>query len=187
MSTNNNKSIDQINSEIDLKMNDLFELFWEQTSIGINNQTNRLIALNAPQFVVNDHIKEKTELMKERFNEVKDVLKEEFKKRFINEQWIDFADSVPIISTKLSTFGNNDNNGFFIDNYSIERNRRSFIKEFYIRQCGYTQIITNYDFFRYWFKWVFNYSLKNTFWNSPIGLVKRMMTKFINFNEKEVV
>ena len=81
--------------------------------------------------------------MKKRYEEIEIPLKEEFKNRFLNEQWMDMDDFVPIIPTELSMYGNDDGKGFIISNFDVERNRRSFIKDFYIDKCGYTQIKTN--------------------------------------------
>ena len=130
MTNNTNKSMDQIVSKIDLKMDELFDLFWERTLKGIDNQTERLRSLNCPQSILDNHIKDKPILMKKRYEEIEDLLKEEFKNRFLNEQWMDMCDSVSIIPTELSMYGRDDGNGFIISNFDVERNRRSFIKDF---------------------------------------------------------
>ncbi|OBR35140.1 hypothetical protein A9199_12090 [Donghicola sp. JL3646] len=137
-------SMDQIISEIDVKLDELFSIFWECTLKEIDDLTDHLSSLNAPQFLLDDYIKNQPILMKMRHEEITELLKLEFKNRFFNEQWMDMEGFVPIIPTKLSMFDRNDDfNGFIINNFEIESNRRSFVKDFYIDQCGYTQVKTN--------------------------------------------
>ena len=177
MTNNTNKSMDQIVSEIDVKMDELFDLFWERTLKGIDNQTEQLRSVNCPQFILDDHIKDKPILMKKRYEEIEDLLKEEFKNRFLNEQWMDMCDSVPIIPTELSMYGRDDGKGFIISNFDVERNRRSFIKNFYIDQCEYTQIKTKYELFKHWFKWELIAPLKFKLWDRP---TRWLRGRFIN-------
>jgi len=188
MTNNTNKSMDQIVSEIDVKMDELFDLFWERTLKGIDNQIEYLRSVNCPQFIVDNHIIDKPILMKKRYEEIEDPLKVEFKNRFLNEQWMDMDDCVPIIPTELSMYDRNDDLiGFIISNFDVERNRRSFIKDFYIDQCGYTQIKTNLELFVYWFKWNVVYSLKYNFVDRPIRTVRSSITKLFKFNKTETV
>ena len=187
MTNNTNKSMDQIVSEIDVKMDELFDLFWERTLKGIDNQTEQLRSVNCQQFILDNHIKHKPILMKKRYEEIEIPLKEEFKNRFLNEQWMDMDDFVPIIPTELSMYGNDDGKGFIISNFDVERNRRSFIKDFYIDQCGYTQIKTNSELFGDWFKWNVVYSLKHRFVDPPIRTVKITINKIFKFNKTETV
>lgn len=187
MTNNTNKSMDQIVSEIDVKMDELFDLFWERTLKGIDNQTERLRSLNCPPSILEDHIKDKPILMKKRYAEIENLLKEEFKNRFLNEQWMDMNDFVPIIPTELSMFEDDDSKGFMISNFDVERNRRLFIGDFYIDQCGYKQIKTNSELFGYWFKWNVVYSLKYNFVDRPIRTVKSSITKLFKFNKTEMV
>ena len=188
MTNNTNKSMDQIVSEIDVKMDELFDLFWERTLKGIDNQTERLRSVNCPQFILENHIKDKPILMKKRYEEIEVPLKEEFKNRFLNEQWIDMCDAVPIIPTELSKYERiDDRNYFIISNFEIEHNRRSFIKDFYIDQCGYTQIKTKSEYFRYWFKWNVVHSLKCKLWEYPIRSVKNIVNKLFKFQKTETV
>lgn len=187
MTSNINKSMDQIVSQIDVKMDELFDLFWEQTLKGIDNQTEQLRSVNCPQFILDNHIADRPILMRKRYEEIEDLLKEEFKNRFLNEQWMDVCDSVPIIPTELSMYGRDDGRGFIISNFDVERNRRLFIDDFYIVQCGYTQIKTNLELFVYWFKWNVVYSLKYNFVDRPIRTVRSSITKLFKFNKTETV
>ena len=186
MTNNTNKSTDQFVSEIDVKMDELFDLFWERTLKGIDNQIEQLRSVNCPQFILDNYIKHKPILMKKRYEEIEDLLKEEFKNRFLNEQWMDTDDCFPIIPTELSMFEDNDGTGFIISNFDVERNRRSFVKDFYIDQCGYTQIKTNSELFGDWFKWKV-FSLKIRLWDRSIRNVKISINKLFKFNKTETV
>lgn len=186
MTKDTNKTLDQIVSEIDLKLDELFDIFWERTLKGIDYQTQYLRSLNCPQIILDDHIERKPIIMKMRFDEISNHLKLEFKNRFLNEQWIDMNDSVPIIPTELSMFGRNDDLiGFIITNFEIERNRRSFLKDFYIDQCGYTQVKTNSELFGYWFKWNVVYALKHKIVDRPFRIINNTIRKILKFNKTE--
>ncbi|APO87937.1 hypothetical protein [Marivivens sp. JLT3646] len=181
-------SMDQIISEIDVKLDELFSIFWECTLKEIDDLTDHLSSLNAPQFLLDDYIKNQPILMKMRHEEITELLKLEFKNRFFNEQWMDMEGFVPIIPTKLSMFDRNDDfNGFIINNFEIESNRRSFVKDFYIDQCGYTQVKTNSELFRYWFKWNVVYALKHRFLDRPFRIIKNTISKILKFSKKEMV
>ena len=187
MIKNTNNSKDQIIHEIDMKMNELFDLFWQQTLKGIDNQTEQLRSVNCPQSILDDHIKDKPILMKKRYEEIADLLKEEFKSRFLNEQWMDMDDCFPIIPTKLSMFEDGNSKGFIISNFEVEHNRRSFIKDFFINQCGYTQIKSSSELFADWLKWKVLFSLKYRWWDRPIRIVKSKINKLFNFNKTGTV
>ena len=170
--------MDQIVSQIDVKMDELFDLFWEQTLKGIDNQTEQLRSVNCPQFILDNHIADRPILMRKRFEEIEYLLKEEFKNRFSNEQWMDMSDSVPIIPTKLSMYGRKDDLiGFITSNFEVARNQRSFFKDFYSNQCGYTQIYTKNELFKHWLKWELIAPLKFRLWDRPTSWLKR---RFMN-------
>lgn len=178
--------MDQIISDIDVKLDELFDLFWERTLKGIDRQTEHLRSLNCPQIIMDNHVARKPVLMKMRFEEIARPLKREFTNRFLNEQWMDMDDFVPIIPTELSMFDRSDEySGFIITNFEIERNRRSFLKDFYVDQCGYTQVKTSSELFRYWFKWNVVYALKHRFVGSPIRKIKNTISKISKFRKTE--
>ena len=188
MTKQTNKTVDEIVSEIDVKLDELFSIFWEYTLKEIDNRTDHLRSLNAPQFLLDDYIKNQPILMKMRFDEIACHLKLEFKNRFLNEQWMDMDGFVSIIPTELSMFDRNDDLvGFIITNFEIERNRRSFFKDFYIGQCGYTQVKTKSELFRHWFKWNVVYALKHRFVDSPIRKIKNTIRKILKFSKTERV
>ena len=187
MIKNINKANDQITSEIDVKIDELFDLFWEGTLKGIDDQTEQLRSVNCPQSILDEHIKDKPILMKKRHEEIEDLLKEEFKNRYLNEQWMDMDDCFPIIPTNLSMFEDDNSMGFIISNFEVEHNRRSFIKDFYINQCGYTQIKSNSELFKDWLKWKVVYSIKHRWWDRPIRIVKTKINKISHFIKTETV
>lgn len=121
----------QIKREIDTKLDELFDLFWECTLKEIDAQADQLRLMNCPKLTIHEHIRNKTFLMQKRYKEIEDVLKKEYKNRFINEQWMDSHDTAPTIPTALSIFENDQidgSMGFFITNRDIEHNQSIYFQ-----------------------------------------------------------
>ena len=95
--------IKQINSDINIKFDELFNLFLENT-LTSNELNIEKIKDCAPKFVIEDMRTNNPIKFKNRMVEIKEIMKTKFFEQYDNEMWMDHMDSNPLIPTKVDGY-----------------------------------------------------------------------------------
>ena len=95
--------IKQINSDINIKFDELFNLFLENT-LTSNELNIEKIKDCAPKFVIEDMRTNNPIKFKNRMVEIKEIMKTKFFEQYDNEMWMDHMNSNPLIPTKVDGY-----------------------------------------------------------------------------------
>ena len=95
--------INQINSNINIKFDELFNLLLENT-LTSNELNIEKIKDCAPKFVIEDMRTNNPIKFKNRMVEIKEIMKTKFFEQYDNEMWMDHMDSNPLIPTKVDGY-----------------------------------------------------------------------------------
>ena len=95
--------IKQINSDINIKFDELFNLFLENT-LTSNELNIEKIKDCAPKFVIEDMRTNNPIKFKNRMVEIKEIMKTNFFEQYDNEMWMDYMDSNPLIPTNIDGY-----------------------------------------------------------------------------------
>ena len=95
--------IKQINSDINIKFDELFNLFLENT-LTSNELNIEKIKDCAPKFVIEDMRTNNPIKFKNRMVEIKEIMKTKFFEQYDNEMWMDHMNSNPLIPTNIDGY-----------------------------------------------------------------------------------
>ena len=95
--------IKQINSDINIKFDELFNLFLENT-LTSNELNIEKIKDFAPKHLIEDMRTNNPIKFKNRMVEIKEIMKTKFFEQYDNEMWMDYMDSNPLIPTNIDGY-----------------------------------------------------------------------------------
>ena len=95
--------INQINSDINIKFDELFNLFLENT-LTSNELNIERVKDWAPKHVIEDMRTNNPIKFKNRMVEIKEIMKTKFFEQYDNEMWMDYVDSNPLIPTNIDGY-----------------------------------------------------------------------------------
>ena len=95
--------INQINSNINIKFDELFNLLLENT-LTSNELNIERVKDWAPKHVIEDMRTNNPIKFKNRIVEIKEIMKTNFFEQYDNEMWMDHMDSNPLIPTKVDGY-----------------------------------------------------------------------------------
>ena len=97
-------SIDELNIDINKKMDELFDLLLQHTLK--SNEVNIEIckSANGPSFLIHEMETNNPEKFRDRIKEIKGVLRKEFLSRYDDEMWMDNMDAKPTIPTEVKGY-----------------------------------------------------------------------------------
>jgi hypothetical protein len=95
--------INQINLDIDIKLNELFNLFLENT-LTSNELNIEKIKDFAPKHLIEDMRTNNPIKFKNRMVEIKEIMKTKFFEQYDNEMWMDHMNSNPLIPTNIDGY-----------------------------------------------------------------------------------
>jgi hypothetical protein len=104
MTTKTNNTIEQINSDIKTKMDELFDLLLQNTLKSNEINLDLVKSVNGPACLIEDLEQNKPTQFISRMGEIKEVLKRELFERYESEMWMDHMDSKPTIATKIDGY-----------------------------------------------------------------------------------
>ena len=95
--------INQINSNINIKFDELFNLFLENT-LTSNELNIERVKDWAPKHVIEDMRTNNPIKFKNRIVEIKEIMKTNFFDQYDNEMWMDYVGSNPLIPTNIDGY-----------------------------------------------------------------------------------
>jgi len=95
--------IKQINSDINIKFDELFNLFLENT-LTSNELNIEKIKDFAPKHLIEDMRTNNPIKFKNRMVEIKEIMKTKFFEQYDNEMWMDHMNSNPLIPTNIDGY-----------------------------------------------------------------------------------
>ena len=95
--------INQINSNINIKFDELFNLLLENT-LTSNELNIERVKDWAPKHVIEDMRTNNPIKFKNRIVEIKEIMKTNFFEQYDNEMWMDYMDSNPLIPTNIDGY-----------------------------------------------------------------------------------
>ena len=95
--------IKQINSDINIKFDELFNLFLENT-LTSNELNIEKIKDFAPKHLIEDMRTNNPIKFKNRMVEIKEMMKTKFFEQYDNEMWMDHMNSNPLIPTNIDGY-----------------------------------------------------------------------------------